>query len=74
MEVARRWTPLLEIQKKGRWAAFKSVQRYEKGGRLTQPMYGYPLEAQAHMLHIESLVGEYLLRRAQSIPLPSGAR
>ena len=58
IEVARRRTPLLEIQKKSRWAAFKSVQRYETGGRLTQSMHGCPLEAQAHMLHIEPLVGE----------------
>ena len=56
------------------WAAFKSVQRYEKAGRLTQSMHSYPLESQSYMLAIEKLGGNVLLGRAGDVPVPPGAR
>ena len=74
IDVASRRMPLLEVQKKGRWAAFKSVQRYEKAGRLTQSMHSYPLESQSYMLAIEKLGGNVLLGRAGDVPVPPGAR
>ena len=73
IDVARRRVPLAEVQKKGRWAAFKSVQRYEKAGRLTQAMHSYPTAAQAYMLAIESRGGDVLLGPAANVPLPPGA-
>ena len=74
IDVARRRMPLLEVQKKGRWAAFKSVQRYEKAGRLTQSMHSYPSGTQAYLLSIEAGGGDVLLGKAASIPLLPGAR
>ena len=74
IDVARRRMPLLEVQKKGRWASFKSVQRYEKAGRLTQSMHSYPSETQAYMLAIEARGGDVLLGPAAGVPLPPGAR
>ena len=74
IDVARQRMPLLEVQKKGRWAAFKSVQRYEKAGRLTQAMHSYPAETQAFMLAIEAEGGSVLLGPAAGVPLPPGAR
>lgn len=74
IDVARRRVPLLEVQKKGRWAAFKSVQRYEKAGRLTQSMHSYPAPTQAYLLAIEAAGGSVLLGPAAGVPLPPGAQ
>ena len=74
IDVARRRMPLLEAQKRGRWASFKSVRRYETAGRLTQSMHSYPPETQAYMLAIEARGGDVLLGPAAGVPLPPGAR
>ena len=74
IDFAVRQVPLLEVQKKGRWAAFKSVQRYEKAGRLGQSMNSYSTETQAYLLAVERSGGDVLLGRAADVPLPPGAR
>ena len=74
IDVAQRRTPLAEVQKKGRWASFKSVQRYEKAGRLAQSMHSYPAASQAYMLAIVALGGSALTGPAASVPPPPGAR
>ena len=74
IDVAQRRTPLAEVQKKGRWASFKSVQRYEKAGRLAQSIHSYPIASQAYMRAIESLGGSVLTGPAASVPPPPGDR
>ena len=74
IDVAKRRMPLLEVQKKGRWASFKSVQRYEKAGRLTQSMHSYPAASQAYMLAIEAAGGDVLLGPAAGVPPPPDAQ
>ena len=74
IDVALRRMPLAEVQKRGRWASFKSVQRYEKAGRLMQSMHSYPAASQAYMLAIESRGGSVLLGPAAGVPPPPGAR
>ena len=74
IDVAVRRLPLLEVRKKGRWAAFKSVQRYEKAGRLGQSMNSYSAETQAYLLAVERAGGDVLFGRAADVPAPPGAR
>ena len=74
IDIAVRRVPLLEVQKKGRWAAFKSVQRYEKAGRLGQSTNSYSAETQAYLLAVEQAGIDVLLGRAADVPAPPGAR
>ena len=73
IEVARHRKPLAEVQKKGRWASFSSVQRYEKAGRLAQANKTYGKELLAWLEAIEAHCGAMILGSPHNVPLPPGA-
>ena len=55
---------LLEIQKRGRWLQFKSVQRYEKHARLAEVTNSLSAATAAYMMAAEVHLEAVLLHRS----------
>ena len=64
---------LLEIQKRGRWLQFKSVQRYEKHARLAEVTNSLSAESAAYMKAAEVHLEAVLLHRSPALGLPPRA-
>ena len=52
---------LLEVQKRGRWQQLRSVQRYEKGGRLAATAATYSSNFVAYAKTCEKYLDQYVL-------------
>ena len=63
--------PLMEVKKKGRWLADKSVHRYEKGGRVREQMSKLPSAMQDHCMKCQQHFGEILLGRRPPFTPPT---
>jgi hypothetical protein len=62
IERAAQERTLAEIMKRGRWRSTKSVNRYEKAGRLQQAFRKVPPKLQALALRCEKHLEEFVLR------------
>ena len=60
----------LEIQKRGRWLQFKSVQRYEKAARLAEVTNSLSAASVAYMKVAEARLEAVLLHRAKPMGPP----
>ena len=57
----RRTRPLEEVQKRGRWRAYRSVTRYERAGRVGQAANEFSSSLSAFLVTCESVVGVVIL-------------
>ena len=60
-DYAAKRRPLQEIQRIGRWRSFKSLRRYEKGGRINQMLQSLPAAVLAAARAAEGLLRQALL-------------
>ena len=69
IEVAKGVRSLMEVAKRGRWKSMKSVQRYEKAGKLAAAWRALPAATQAVCERAELTVADMIVgrRAARSI-------
>ena len=63
LDVALSRRSLMEVQKRGGWAATSSVRRYEKAGRVTEQLHLLPAAVRERGFQCAEQIGEILLRR-----------
>ena len=73
IDAARRHRPLLEIQKRGRWASLKSVTRYEKSGKLSETWRSLTPIQRRHFEVCEGAIERAVLHR-RGLPPPLDPR
>lgn len=69
-DYARRIRSIEDIRRRGRWKAFNSVRRYEKGARVQQLLASLPSAVHAHAVACEESLGDLLAARCLPLSPP----